>query len=236
MLTGKTAWITGATGGIGPAMVRVLAGAGAAIVATARDEGKLQSLESEIQIEHDHWLAMTADLTDPEAAQAVVAAAATRFGGVDILVAVAGGWRGGKAVAETDSATVKWLLDVNFNTAFNACRAVLPGMIARDWGRIVTLGARAGVAGQARSGVYAASKAALLALTESIAAEIKQTGVTANCLLLSTVDTPANRASMPGADHGRWVMPERIADVVRFLCEEQAAQINGAAIPIYGRA
>jgi NAD(P)-dependent dehydrogenase (short-subunit alcohol dehydrogenase family) len=128
------------------------------------------------------------------------------------------------------------VLDVNLVTAFNACRSVLPGMLAHDWGRIITVGARSGVGGAARSGAYAASKAALLALTQSIAAETRLSGVTANTLLLSTVDTPGNRESRPEADAGRWVAPEQIAAMVRFLCSDEAAPINGAAIPIYGRA
>lgn len=236
MLTGKTAWVTGATGGVGPSVVRALAQAGAAIVVTAPAEASLEVLAREVQVPPERWLAVPADLTDYGAAAAAVAEATARFGGVDILVAVAGGWRGGKPVAETDLETVKWLLDINFLTAFNACRAVLPGMLERNWGRIVTFGARSAVTGGARSGAYAASKAALVALTQSIAAEIRQTGVTANTLLLSTVDTPANRASMPEADYSKWVAPEQIASVVRFLCEEHAASINGAAIPVYGRA
>lgn len=236
MLTGKVAWITGASGGLGPAVVRALAEAGAAIVATSRNEDELAALQQEAGIPEVAWLGYPSDLTDPIAAQAALDAALARFGRVDILAAVAGGWRGGKTVAETDLATLDWLLQINLVTAFNACRAVLPLMMAQGWGRIITMGARAAVGGQAHSGAYAASKAALVTLTQSMAAEIRQTGITANTLLAATIDTPANRAAMPAADHTRWVSPEQIAAAVRFLCSEEAAAINGAAIPVYGRA
>jgi NAD(P)-dependent dehydrogenase (short-subunit alcohol dehydrogenase family) len=174
-------------------------------------------------------------LTDDKVAKAVVAAALDHFGHLDILAAVAGGWRGGSTVTETAPLDLEWLLGINLLTAFNASQAVLPGMLAQRWGRIVTIGARAAVGGQARSGAYAASKAALLALTQSIAAEMRSGSITANTVMVSTIDTPANRAAMPESDHHHWVMPEQIAATVCFLCSEEAAAINGAAIPVYGR-
>lgn len=234
MLAGKIALVTGATGGLGPAVVRLLADAGAAIVAVSRQEAELAALQCEVAVPDDHWLAQPADLTDPIAPRAVVDAAVRRFSQVDILVAVAGGWRGGKTVADTDLETLEWLLRINLVTAFNACRAVLPVMLDHGWGRIITVGARSAVGGQARSGAYAASKAALLALTQSIAAETRGKGITANTVLLSTIDTPGNRAAMPDADRSRWVAPEQVAATIRFLCSDEAASISGAAIPIYG--
>jgi NAD(P)-dependent dehydrogenase (short-subunit alcohol dehydrogenase family) len=209
--------------------------AGASIVATARSTDGLRSLQAEVGIADGAWLACPCDLTDDKAAKMVAAAALDHFGHLDILAAVAGGWRGGSAVAETDPLDLEWLLGINLVTTFNACRAVLPGMLAQRWGRIVTIGARAAVGGQARSGAYAASKAALLALTQSIAAETRSGGITANTVMISTIDTPANRAAMPDSDYHRWVTPEQIAATVCFLCSEEAAAISGAAIPVYGR-
>lgn len=236
MLNGKIAWITGASGGLGPAVAEALARAGAAIVATGQRAADLDALQAQLAVPAAKWLAQPADLTDPAAAQAVADTIRARFGRIDILVTVAGGWRGGQTVAETGLDVLDWLWRINVVTAFNACRAVLPAMISQQWGRIVTIGARSALGGQARSAAYAASKAALLALTQSIAAETRQSGVTANMLLLSTIDTPANRAAMPAADHSRWVAPEQIAATIRFLCAEDAAAISAAAIPIYGQA
>lgn len=236
MLTGKVAWVPGATGGVGPAVVKDLADAGAIVLASARDAAAVAALAAKHGIPADRFLALPVDLTDESAVQTAVAAGVARFGRIDILAAVAGTWRGGATVAETEPATLDLLWRVNVQTAFNACRAVLPHMTSQGWGRIVTFGARAATTGQAKSGAYAASKAAVLALTQSIAAEVRADGVTANTLLMSTVDTPDNRAAMPEADWSKWVQPEQIAAAVRFLCSDAAAALSGAAVPLYGRA
>jgi NAD(P)-dependent dehydrogenase (short-subunit alcohol dehydrogenase family) len=235
MLTGRVVLVNGAKGDLGVAVVRELAAAEATIVATARDPTRVEALRIEVGLPGERYLARAADLTDPLSAMALVDAAIARFGSLDILVAATGGWRGGKPIAETDVATLNWLLQINLFTVFNACRAVLPHMLARGWGRIITVGARSAQTGQARSGAYAASKAALVALTQSIAAETRQAGITANTLLPSTIDTSANRAAMPDADYSRWVKPEQIAATIRFLCSDGASAISGTAIPIYGR-
>ncbi len=232
MLKGKVAWVTGATGGVGPAVVETLLNAGALVVAAGLEAEKFEGLKARVGEPGDRWFAQTVDLADPAAVAAATAEILAQHGRIDILVAVAGGWRGGQPVAETQLDTLDWLWRINMVTAFNACKAVLPAMLAQGWGRIITISARSALGGQARSAAYAASKAALLAFTQSLAAETRQAGVTANTLLLSTVDTPANRAAMPAADHSRWVKPEQIAATVRFLCSEEAAAISGAAIPM----
>ncbi len=236
MLTGKIVLITGATGGVGPAVARMVLDGGASVVATARSLAELDALREALGAPPARWLSAPADLTVATEADAVVGAAVRQFGGVDVACALAGGWRGGKAVAETDPETLDWLWRINVVTAFNTCHAALPQLTARGWGRIITFGARSAVAGQARGGVYAASKAGVVALTQSIAAEVKVTGVTANVILLSTVDTPSNRAAMPDANREKWVTPEQIAATVRFLCSDDASAINGASIPVYGSA
>jgi NAD(P)-dependent dehydrogenase (short-subunit alcohol dehydrogenase family) len=236
MLTDKVALITGATGGAGPTVVQALADAGASIVATSRDPADLIVLHEETAVPAARWLSRPAELTDPAATQALVDAARNQFGHVDILVALAGGWRGGATVAASDLGLMEWLWRTNLVTAFNTCRSVLPGMISQGWGRIITAGSRSATVGQARSGPYAASKAAVVALTQSIALETRDRGVTANALLISTLDTPVNRHAMPDADPDRWVAPAQLAATILFLCSDEAAAINGAAIPVYARA
>lgn len=236
MTAGRIALVTGASGGLGPAVVRTLLDGGASVVAVGRTEHALSALQARLGFSPDRWMAYAADLTDAAGAQAAVDAALTRYGRLDILVAAAGGWRGVATVAETAPETLQWLWQINLVTAFNIIRAALPHMLSGGWGRIITIGARSAIGGQVRGGAYAASKAALLALTQSVAAESRQSGVCANTLLVSTIDTPANRAAMPDADYARWVTPEQIAAAVRFLCSDEAAAINGAAIPVYGRA
>jgi NAD(P)-dependent dehydrogenase (short-subunit alcohol dehydrogenase family) len=118
---------------------------------------------------------------------------------------------------------------------FNTCRAVVPHMLRQGGGRIVNVSARAALEGKARMGPYCASKAAVVTLTETLAAEHRDHGITANCILPGTIDTPQNRASMPDADFSRWVAPAALADVVVFLASDAARAISGAAIPVYGR-
>jgi NAD(P)-dependent dehydrogenase (short-subunit alcohol dehydrogenase family) len=235
-LQGKVALVTGATGGVGPAVVAALAEDGAMIAVASRSETELAHLRDDLGLPGVRWAGYPLDLADPAATQALVDAVVARYGRVDILAAVAGGWRRGATVAATEPETFDWLLRTNLLTAFNACRAVLPVMQANAWGRIITVGARSAVTGQARSGAYAASKAALIALTQSIALETRNQGITADVVLASTIDTPANRASTPDADPGRWVTPAQIAAVMCFLCSDEAAAISGVALPVYGRA
>jgi NAD(P)-dependent dehydrogenase (short-subunit alcohol dehydrogenase family) len=126
------------------------------------------------------------------------------------------------------------MLALNLHSAFLLSRAVIPSMVEAGWGRIVHVSSRTAVAPRAKSAGYAVSKMGLITLTEVIAAEVKGRGITANVILPSTIDTPANRASMPKADPDKWVPPQRIAATMRFLCSDAAASINGARIPIYG--
>ena len=126
------------------------------------------------------------------------------------------------------------MLALNLHSAFLLSRAVLPAMLETGWGRIIHVSSRTAVAPRAGRAAYAVSKMGLVTLTESIAAEIKGSGVTANVILPSVIDTPANRANMPKANPGKWVPPERIAATMRFLCSDAAASTNGARIPIYG--
>ena len=227
--------ITGSSGGLGPTVVSAFAAARARIVALATRADKLVALEEKVPMPREDWLPLAEDLTEYAAADRAVRAAVEHFGRIDSVVALAGGWRGGSLVADTSPETLNEMLHINLLTAFNICRASLPILTQRGWGRIVTISARAALAGQAKNGAYAASKAALVALTQTIAAETRGTGVTANALMLGTIDTPANRQAMPKADFGRWVTPQQIADAILFLCSDQAAAITGALVPLTGR-
>jgi NAD(P)-dependent dehydrogenase (short-subunit alcohol dehydrogenase family) len=236
MLSGRVFILTGSTGGLGFAIGHVLLAEGVRVVAVGRDQDELDSLRTALQASDDNWLGTAADLTHPGGADAVVQAAVARFGRLDGVIAAAGGWRGGQPVAETDPATLDWLWQTNVLTVFNILHASLPSLMANGWGRVVTFGARSALQAQARSGAYGASKAAVVVLTQALAAETRGSGVTANVLVPSIIDTPTNRAAMPDADHSKWATPEQFAAAVRFLCSEEASAISGAAIPIYGRA
>jgi NAD(P)-dependent dehydrogenase (short-subunit alcohol dehydrogenase family) len=126
------------------------------------------------------------------------------------------------------------MVELNLNTAVIAARAALPGMVERKYGRIVTVGSRPAIDPTPNTAAYSAAKAAVIAMTRSLGRELRGSGVTANCILPSTIDTPQNRESMPRADPSRWVTPEAIGQVVAFLCSDAAGVIRGAAIPVYG--
>jgi NAD(P)-dependent dehydrogenase (short-subunit alcohol dehydrogenase family) len=175
------------------------------------------------------------DLTDMEATRRVMSATAMRFGGIDVLVNIAGGFRWEK-LADGDPETWDQLYAMNLRTAVVCCKAVLPAMLERGAGRIVNIGAAAAVArAGAGMGAYTAAKAGVLRLTESLSEEVKDRGLTVNAILPGTIDTPRNRVDMPDADFSRWVAPEAIADVILFLASDAARAVTGAAIPVQGR-
>ena len=233
-LQDKVVLITGATGGLGSAVTREFARTPARLALTSRSEEKLEWLVAEIGLPAERVFPIAADVTHNDGVKRLVKAIAAHLGKVDALLNTAGGWRGGKPVWETSEEEWEHMLALNLHSAFLLSRAVLPPMLEAGWGRIIHVSSRAAVAPRARRAAYAVSKMGLVALTESIAAEIKGTGVTANVILPSVIDTPANRSSMPKSDPGKWVPPERIAATMRFLCSDAAASTNGARIPMYG--
>ena len=233
--TDRVVIVTGAAGNLGNAGARAFQAAGANLVLVDRNPDRLPSLFPELAGSPDHLLATSVDLTDEEAVQGMVGEALERFGRVDVLVNAAGGWRGGKPVHETPLDTLDFLLNLNTRSVFISSRAVAPSMLDRGSGKIVNVAARAALGAAARNGAYSASKSAVVRLTETMAAELKNEGINVNCVLPGTIDTPQNRQSMPKADHGRWVPPEAIADVILFLASDAAWPVSGAAVPVYGR-
>jgi NAD(P)-dependent dehydrogenase (short-subunit alcohol dehydrogenase family) len=173
------------------------------------------------------------DLGSPAAATTALGSAAQQLGGLDGLVNIAGGFRWEK-IADGDIATWDSMFNVNVRTAVNAVRAALPLMSSTN-ARIVNIGAAGAIKAAAGMGAYAASKAGVAKLTESLADELKDRGVTVNAVLPSIIDTPVNRADMPTADFDRWVKPEQIADLIVFLLSDRSSAITGALIPITGR-
>lgn len=226
--------VTGAAGNLGAACARELRTTGAQLVLMDHSAQRLGGLFPELGA--PHVLLNGVDLADAHAAQAAARAVLERFGRVDALVHTVGGFAGGKPVWQTDDAEWQRMLTLNLRTTVNAVRAFVPGMVARGSGRVVAVGARPGVQGMANFAAYSASKAALLRMVETLAAELKESGVTANSVLPSILDTPQNRAAMPDADFSRWVAPEQVARAVAFLLSDAGRDISGAAIPVYGRA
>jgi NAD(P)-dependent dehydrogenase (short-subunit alcohol dehydrogenase family) len=226
--TNRVALITGASGGLGDAVVEAFLSRGATVVGVARG--------IKAGGNRDRFHAVEADLTKPEGARAAVAAAIENAAKIDILVHVMGAFAGGQPVAETDDSTWNKMISLNLSAAFFMVRAVLPAMIEARYGRIVAVGSRAGVEPAANLSAYNVSKAGLNTLIRTVALEVREHGITANVVLPSTIDTPANRAAMPAGDFSRWVKPAAIAEQIVWLSSEAAGDTSGALIPIYGRA
>jgi NAD(P)-dependent dehydrogenase (short-subunit alcohol dehydrogenase family) len=227
--------VTGAAGNLGSAAARAFHQAGAKLVLVDRSTDRLRRLFPELADSGDHLLAAPVDLTDASAVQTMVSQALDRFGRIDTLINAAGGWRGGKPAHDTPLETWDHLFNLNARSVFIVSRAVAPSMVKQDYGRIINVAARAALGAARGNGAYGASKGAVLRLTETMAIELGEYGVTVNCVLPGTIDTPQNRQSMPNADHDRWVPPEAIAKVMLFLASEAAWPISGAAVPVYGR-
>jgi NAD(P)-dependent dehydrogenase (short-subunit alcohol dehydrogenase family) len=175
------------------------------------------------------------DLSDMEATRRVMAATAMRFGGIDVLVNIAGGFRWEK-LEDGDPETWDQLYAMNLRTAVVCCKAALPALLERGRGRIINIGAGAAAArAGAGMGAYTASKAGVQRLTESLAEEVKDRGITVNAILPGVIDTARNRVDMPDADFSRWVAPEAIAEVILFLASDAARAVTGASIPVFGR-
>jgi NAD(P)-dependent dehydrogenase (short-subunit alcohol dehydrogenase family) len=175
------------------------------------------------------------DLTDMEATRRVMGATAMRFGGIDVLVNIAGGFRWEK-LEDGDPETWDQLYAMNLRTAVVCCKAALPAMLDRGGGSIINIGAGAAAArAGAGMGAYTASKAGVQRLTESLSEEVKDRGITVNAVLPGVIDTPRNRADMPDADFSRWVAPAAVADVILFLASDAARAVTGASIPVFGR-
>lgn len=236
-LGGKVAIVTGGTGALGGAIVAALLEAGAAVVATYHREGEIDALRERLGLANGPPLhSARLDLTDEAAVAATYRQLAADLGGIDILVNAAGGFGGGMPVHESSWELWQQQLDLNLKTAVLSCGAAVPHMIARGAGSIVNIATRTATQPGAKLAAYAASKRAVLQLTEAMAAELRDHEITVNAVLPSVIDTPTNRSGMPRADHSKWVTPEAIARVVLFLVGPDARIISGAHVPVYGRA
>lgn len=210
--SGKTVMITGAAGNLGAAVAKAFAALGANVVPVD----------------------LPTNLLDQAQVDAAVKDALRQFKRIDVLCNIAGGFRMGAPVHETSDKDWNFLLDLNARTVLHTARAVVPHMIAAGGGKIVNVGAYAAQKGAAQMGAYIASKSAVIRLTETMAAELREKNINVNCVLPTIIDTPQNRAAMPDADPARWVAPADLARVIVFLSSDAARAIHGAALPVTG--
>jgi len=228
---GSTVIVTGATGNLGRAVAQAFEQRGANLVLIGH---RREALDSAFGGESAARLFAPADLLDARQVDAAIRAADDRFGRIDVLCNIAGGFRAGAAVHESSDSGWDFLFAVNVRTMLNAVRAAVPAMIARRRGSIVNVGAHAALKGVAGMAPYCAAKSAVLRVTEAMAAELRAHRITVNCVLPTILDTPENRAAMPDADPSAWVAPEDCAKVFVFLASEYGRPINGAAVPVSG--
>jgi NAD(P)-dependent dehydrogenase (short-subunit alcohol dehydrogenase family) len=222
--------ITGAAGVLGAAVARAFVSAGASVALMDRAGVSQDPLKDSA---HPHVFLDGIDLTDPAEAQHAMDTAASKLGGIDVLVNIAGGFRW-ETIAAGSLETWDFLYAINLKTALCACKAALSYLPAEN-GRIVNVGAAAAAKAGTGMGAYTASKAGVAKLTEALAEELKDKGINVNAVLPTVIDTPANRADMPKADFTRWVAPEALADVIVFLSSHASRAITGASILVSGR-
>jgi NAD(P)-dependent dehydrogenase (short-subunit alcohol dehydrogenase family) len=227
--------VAGGTGGLGRAVALAFLGEGARVAVTYRAAAELEALKRAAGEDAARLSAHPTDVTDHGAVGALMDELVARHGGLDALVNTVGAYAGGAKLWEMDAETLDRMLSANLRSGYVLARAAVPVMLKQGHGAIVNVASRAALVHGPGESAYAASKAAAVALIDSLAADLKGTGVRANSILPGIIDTEANRRAMPRADFAKWPKPEEIARVVLFLCGDDAKLIHGAAIPVYGQ-
>ncbi|MDJ0741307.1 MAG: SDR family NAD(P)-dependent oxidoreductase [Gammaproteobacteria bacterium] len=226
--------VTGGGGSLGRAVASAFGRQGAHIALldlnTAGCEATIAELSGQASA-----TSIEVDLTDPTSATGAIDQVLAQHGRIDVLANIAGGFKMGPLVQDTADKDWDFMMNLNVRSVFHTCRATIPSMLDNGGGRIVNVSARAATQGKSRMGPYCASKAAVITLTETLAAENRFDNINVNCILPGTIDTPQNRRDMPDADFSKWVPPAALADVVVFLASDAARCVTGAAVPVYGQ-
>jgi len=232
--SGKVVLVAGGTGGLGRAVSLAFLQEGAHVVATYRKEEEFAALRSAAAPNAGALEGLPVDMTDERAVAAFVSGVLSQHGRLDAVVNAIGGYAGGIKLWELETKVLDTMLLLNLRSGFTLARAVLPAMLKQGHGSIVNVAAKAAFDHAAGAAAYAASKAAAVALIDSLAADTKGTGVRVNSVLPSIIDTEANRSAMPDADFASWPKPQDVAHVILFLSSDMARTIHGAAVPVYG--
>lgn len=229
----KVVVITGGTGGFGSAVTTAFLQARAKVFVTYRSEQEFEALKASVNAS----AALTGIITNvlDEASVKAMVQQAARSGRIEVLVNLVGGHLGGVPVAEMSLEQWNKMIDLNLKSAFLCCRHVLPLMMQQNAGRIINIGSKGGLQGGEGISAYGASKAGLINFTQSLAVEGKRYNINANAVIPGIIDTPANRQAMPEVNFDEWVKPEALAQVILFLCSEEAQAITGATIPVFGK-
>lgn len=231
---GQVALVAGGTGGLGSAVALAFLREGATVSVTYRKEEEFAALQAAAAAHVAALEGYRTDITDESAVAALAAELIARHGRIDAVVNAIGGYVGGIKLWDLEAKTFDAMLQLNLRSGFILARAVLPAMLKQGRGSFVNVAAKAAVDHGAGAAAYAASKAAAVALMDSLAADTRGSGVRVNSILPSIIDTAANRRAMPGADFASWPRPEDLANVILFLSSDAAKAVHGAAIPVYG--
>ena len=232
--SGRTILVTGGTGGLGRAVSLAFLEEAATVAVTYRKQEEFDALKDAAGASAARLEGHRVDVTDEAAARQLIESIVAQTGQLDALVNTVGGYAGSAKLWEMDAKVLDQMLALNLRSGYALSRAAVPTMLKQGHGAIVNVAARAAFDHPAGAAAYAASKAAAVAMIDSLAAEVKGSGLRVNSILPSIIDTGPNRKAMPKADFAKWPKPEEIARVVLFLCSDDAKLIHGAAIPVYG--
>lgn len=232
--SGKIVLVAGGTGGLGRAVCLAFLEEGCKVAVTYQVPEKWEALQSATGAKKLQLEGVRLDVTDETAVNGLIVNLVGKHGRLDVLVNAVGGYAGGTKLWELEAKVFDKMLALNLRSGFMLSRAVVPVMLKQGSGAIVNVAAKAAFDHAAGAAAYAASKAAALAMMDSLAADLKGSGVRVNSILPSIIDAEANRRAMPGSDFAKWPKPEDIARVILFLCSEDAKVVHGAALPVYG--
>lgn len=233
---GKIVLIAGGTGGLGRAVSLAFLKESTSVAVTYRNAAEFDALKKAAGAQAASLNGYSVDVTDEVAVSRLAAEIVSQAKPLAALVNAVGAYAGGTTLWQTESRTMDQMFALNFRSGYVLSRAIVPFMLKQGSGAIVNVSSRSAIDHAAGAAAYAASKAAAVAMIDSLAADLKGTGVRANSVLPSIIDTEANRRAMPKADFSKWPKPEDIARVILFLCSDDAGLINGASVPVYGDA
>ncbi len=238
----KVVMITGGTGALGKVLTKSFLNYNPkAIISTYRSEKEFEELKAELNNSLDRPTKITTstefiktDVTKENELIKVISNIVQKYGQIHILVNVVGGYIGCKSVTKLDESEWDKMININLKSAFLISKNILPIMMLNHYGKIVHISSRTGIKAEGNDSAYAASKAGLIRLVESMSLEVKESNININCVLPTIIDTKANKLAMPDADYSKWINPEDLSNVIVFLCSDYSKIINGSAIPTYG--
>jgi len=230
----RVAVITGATGGLGSLLTRTLAEHGASLALLDIDEGKLSTLAASLSLPDSRLLTRKVDLLAPTETRSAAEAVPAKFGKIDILLHVVGGWTGGKTLFEAPAEDLTFMLNQHVWTSFHVIQAFVPHLVRNSWGRVIMITSPYAARPNAKGGPYAVGKAGQEALMLTLSQELKGSGVTANLLQAKSIDVKREKVSAPSPENAAWTTPEELTAGILYLLSDEAGTVSGAKIPMYG--